>query len=201
MGDMCAPGGTQFVSLLMKGIVLAGGKSSRFGSDKALAIYNGLPLVKRAVDLLSRFDVHPAVITRKGKSYPFLSCPVIEDKPSDLGPLGGLYTAMSVFPHNSFCVLTCDMPFLTGEALSDLIQGDRKKEEVLLFQIQGQNQPFPGIYPRCILPQVRRGLLEGRYSMKHLLENVPTKSIVWTDLTEIFCNVNNFKDLTQVFIP
>ena len=189
------------INRALKGIVLAGGKSSRFGSDKALALHDGLPLVKRAVDLLHGLGLHPAVITRKGQSYPFLDCTVLEDKLPDLGPLGGLYTAMSAFPHDAFCVLTCDMPLLTDEAVSALMQDDRNKGKILLYHARGRVQPFPGIYPRSILPRVRHGLLEGRCSLKSLMEGAPVKAVIWAWNPDIFINVNTSKDLPRVFIP
>lgn len=188
--------GTQSV----KGIVLAGGKSSRFGSDKALALYQGVPLVQRAVFLLRAAGLHPAVITRTGKFASFLDCPVIEDKLPNLGPLGGLYTAMTTFQHETFLALTCDMPLLNFGTVYRLMCQKSTGEEIVIFEVEGRDQPFPGVYPRTILPAVRRHLMEERYSLKNLTEDIPVTRIPWIGSPEPFLNVNRTEDLPQVFI-
>ena len=107
--------------LMIRGLVLAGGKSSRFGSNKAVASYQGVRLIERAVSLLNELGLKPVVAARKEMDYTFLKCVTICDKLPDLGPLGGLYTAMTIFKNTPFLVLTCDMPALTPSILSDLL--------------------------------------------------------------------------------
>lgn len=179
----------------LKGIVLAGGLSSRFGTDKALAIHEGQPFLKKAVGLLTELDLRPAVITRENKRYDFLNCPVLEDKLPDLGPLGGLYTAMSAFPHPAFLVLTCDMPLLTSAVLSELITLKRKSGELALFDAKGGLQPFPGIYPRTLIPRIRQNLLQGRRSLKELLGQSSIVTLSWKGEPDVFANVNTPADL------
>lgn len=179
----------------MKGIVLAGGKSSRFGSDKALALYQGVPLVRRAVFLLRSAGLHPAVITREGKRYSFLDCTVIEDKLPDLGPLGGLYTALLSFSHETFLTLSCDMPLISFKAVSVLMGQERAAGEVVIFEVDGRDQPFPGVYPQTLLPVICRHLTQERYSLKDLMDDFPVKRVPWTGASEFFLNVNRTEDL------
>lgn len=75
---------------MILGVVLAGGKSSRFGSDKALAEFDGQTLLARAVDTLSGWCGYVVVAGRN--SAP---APTLPDWPApDMGPLGGLAAAL-----------------------------------------------------------------------------------------------------------
>jgi len=98
------------------GVVLAGGKSSRFGSDKAVAMLSGRPLIEHALDNLRRHADGVAVAGRQVEGV--LS---VEDRPSPgLGPLGGLCGALAYAAEHGFSrVLTCgvDSPYLPAELL------------------------------------------------------------------------------------
>ncbi|MEH3038961.1 MAG: molybdenum cofactor guanylyltransferase [Sphingomonas paucimobilis] len=93
------------------GAILAGGRSTRFGSDKARATLDGRALIDRVVDAL-RPQVDALVVV--GRSHPVMSC--VPDRPApDLGPLGGIAAALHHATAQGFShVLTvpCDAPFL-----------------------------------------------------------------------------------------
>ncbi len=71
---------------MIRGLVLAGGKSSRFGTDKALAMYDGMSFLDRAVSLLASLDLRPVVVTRPDSNYPLTDCDVIHDELPGKGP-------------------------------------------------------------------------------------------------------------------
>lgn len=93
------------------GVVLAGGRSSRFGSDKALALYRGVALLDHAVAALEPLVAEVAVA---GRTHPGLR--TIADSPAPgLGPLGGLNGALALAAAEGFdAVLSvpCDVPDL-----------------------------------------------------------------------------------------
>ena len=177
---------------MIRGLVLAGGKSSRFGSDKALALYEGVRFLERAVSLLTALDLKPVVVTRKGARYPFIKCAMVPDKLPDRGPLGGIYTAMALFKDTAFLVLTCDMPALTPSALSGLLAEHEPHCPITAYRTEeGVVQPFPAIYGSSLLGVVRERLGRHRLSMHGLFETVSVKNIIaWKGDTTIFCNVN-----------
>lgn len=180
----------------LKGVVLAGGKSSRFGEDKALARWRGKSLLARAVDLLRNLYLDPAVIANPQRDYSFLPCPVFNDVIPEKGPLGGLYTAYSLFPQNTLLILTCDMPFLEETVLKRLIESHTATAQATIFSIEKQMQPFPGIYR----PELKALLLEclesNELSMKSFLSRVICKQTVFrTSDPKVFQNVNLPEDL------
>jgi molybdopterin-guanine dinucleotide biosynthesis protein A len=180
----------------LKGIVLAGGKSSRFGADKALARWEGKTLLEHAVRLLTALDLDPAVIANPTKNYDFLNGPVHNDLVPDKGPIGGLCTAFSVFPQNDLLVLTCDMPFLTRGALEQLILAYRASDRPAVFEVGGVQQPFPGIYPSACQSAARSALASERLSMKYFLSLLPDLLIAPEPaFPKLLLNVNTPKDL------
>ena len=76
------------------GIILAGGKSSRFGSNKALAKFNGTPLIERAAGVLGRIFKNLMIITNSPLEYSYLKIPLYQDIVKGLGPVGGIYTGL-----------------------------------------------------------------------------------------------------------
>ena len=176
----------------VRGLVLAGGRSSRFGSDKALALYEGVSFLERAVSLLKALDLKPIVVTRRGVTYSFIKCVGVQDKLPDLGPLGGLYTAMTVFKNTTFLVLSCDMPALTPQVLSELLTKHEPCCPITAYSTQDRGvQPFPAVYEPSLLGIIREKLKKNSLSMLGLFEEVPNKKIIsWAGDSALFCNVN-----------
>ena len=149
---------------MIRGLVLAGGKSSRFGSDKALALYEGVRFLERAVSLLRELDLGPIVVTRQGVDYPFIKCATLQDIFPDRGPLGGIYTAMTVFKNTAFLVLTCDMPALTRSALFGLLVQHKPRCPITAYRAEdGRVQPFPAIYEPSLLGVIHKKIGTKRF--------------------------------------
>lgn len=186
--------------MTVRGLILAGGKSTRFGTDKAIASYQGVSLVERAVSLLDQMHLRPVVVTRDGADYSFIKSPVLKDKLPEKGPLGGLYTAMSVFNTTDFLILTCDMPLLNLSLLSALLSAYNDCRETTVFRMgDGGLQPFPGVYTASIYPLVKERLFRGELSLLGLLEAVASKQMIdWQGQPHLFANVNRREDLLRI---
>ncbi len=183
----------------LKGIVLAGGKSSRFGEDKALAEWGGQTLLARAVGLLSGLELDPVVISNSRRDYSFLTCPVVNDLIPDKGPLGGLYTACALFPELTFLVLTCDMPLLNQNILKRLISNHRDSYQSTVMRGGEKIQPFPGIYRADLKAVIQAHLLSDQLSMGLFLTNISNQSF-GAEVFEMAClrNVNVQRDLCSI---
>lgn len=149
------------------GVVLAGGRSSRFGSDKALAELNGRTLVSIATDRLRGWCEH---VVLAGREYG--PAPAIPDWPEPgMGPLGGLAAALHhACDHGYAEVLSCsvdcldlpeDLPALLSPAPSYLAQ-----------------QPVIGLWPASaatVIDAILTG--EGRHSMRRLAEALGARQV------------------------
>lgn len=100
--------------------ILAGGKSSRMGKPKGLLSFAGRPLILRMTYILGFVPEGPVIIGEPS-AYSALGFRVIGDDHTNLGPLGGICTALRVTSHEWNLILGCDLPFLTREWLKFLI--------------------------------------------------------------------------------
>lgn len=113
-----------------QGIILAGGKSRRFGEDKALAKIEGDLMIKKVAGFLISLKLRPVVIANDPGKYSFLPYSILKDIRPEQGPLGGLYTACHHFPGSSLLVLTCDMPFVGPRLLRKLLDQHKRRSKI-----------------------------------------------------------------------
>jgi molybdopterin-guanine dinucleotide biosynthesis protein A len=105
------------------GVVLAGGRSSRFGSDKALALLpgTGVQFIQRICDTLAGVVVRVMIIGRStAESAPGVE--VVPDRLPDQGPAGGLATALEFATSRIVLAVSCDQPLLESRDLGRLIE-------------------------------------------------------------------------------
>jgi molybdopterin-guanine dinucleotide biosynthesis protein A len=110
----------------MRGYVLAGGGSTRFGRDKALAEIAGQPMLSRMIELLSNSVTSDVRVVGAATQYGKFAAPCVEDRWPGEGPLGGIITALLDTQHGSLgawnIILSCDMPFLHAEWIAYLCE-------------------------------------------------------------------------------
>ena len=114
----------------LRGYVLAGGASSRFGTDKALVALQGASMLARTVGLLEKVCGTVAIVAQKNKLEGSSTGTIVDRWPGE-GPLGGILTAL--FDSEAAggspgwnLVLSCDMPFLTEQWLTFLARRAEK---------------------------------------------------------------------------
>ena len=167
---------------MILGAVLAGGRSSRFGSDKALAELDGHSLLALAVDALSGWCEHVVVTGRETAP-----APTLPDWPrAGMGPLGGLAAAMRYAQDEEYAyVLSCsvDAAFLPDDLLERLGPAPACLAA----------QPVIGIWPTSATA-VLEGLLhsEERHSMRRFAELAGARLV---DAGIAIPNINTREDL------
>ena len=143
------------------GFVLAGGKSSRMGRDKALVEFRGQPLVAHALRILHEAGL-PAAIAG---SQPGLDAyaPVIADLRPGLGPLGGICAALASIQTQWAVFVSVDQPLLPPLLLRSLLHhAEISGKPVTLAALGGFVQTFPAVVDRVILPALQAELNAGR---------------------------------------
>lgn len=106
------------------GLVLTGGRSTRMKRDKSLLQYHDKKQSVHCSELLSKFCDQTFISVREGQEVCRENkiAPEICDKFIDIGPLGGILTAMTKYPAVAWLVLACDLPFVDKELLEELIK-------------------------------------------------------------------------------
>ena len=119
------------------GVVLAGGKSSRMGQDKALLrLPNGKTLLEHSIELLNRLGLDEVVVSRSPDITPSLSnIRYIGDEYSELGPLAGIAAVITQYPAASaLLVIPTDLPILSESPLLELSNTGIKYQRSTYFE-------------------------------------------------------------------
>ncbi len=144
------------------GYVLAGGASSRMGSNKALLDFEGRPLVARAAAVVAATGIAVTVVGRP-ELYAPLGLQAVPDEEPGLGPLGGIATALAHSHRPWNLIVAVDLPFLTPEWLAALV--DRaiasKSARAILPRSERGLEPLCAVYHRDCLPGIRSALARG----------------------------------------
>jgi molybdopterin-guanine dinucleotide biosynthesis protein A len=143
------------------GFVLAGGRSSRMGTDKALVRLGGQPLMARAVRIFQ--DAGLVVSVAGGDSALATFAPVVEDRQPGLGPLAGICAALASTSRRWAVFLPVDLPLLPASLAAYLLQQARiTGSSVTLPSVNGFAQTFPVVLNRATLPMLERELNSGQ---------------------------------------
>ena len=168
---------------MMLGVVLAGGQSRRFGSDKALAELGGQTLLAHAVDTLAGWCDHVVVVGRE-----MAPAPTLPDWPRPgMGPLGGLAAALRLAVDEGYAaVLSC--------GVDAALLPDDLPERLGQAPAYVADQPVIGLWPASAAEAIAAILHgDGRHSMKALAEAVGARAV---DLPTV--NINTPEDLAAV---
>lgn len=177
------------------GLVLAGGRSSRMGTDKAALVHpDGRTLARRTFDLLEEAGCKSTVISlRHDQELPGgftgIVSPAISRDPEGAsdGPLSGLLSSMRLHPDADWLVLACDLPRLDVATLRNLISSKRHDEPFLSYrsEFDGLPEPLCALYGEGSLDLLEQASSEGvrcprKVLIRHgcrLLEPVSQKAL------------------------
>jgi molybdopterin-guanine dinucleotide biosynthesis protein A len=115
----------------------------------------------------------------------------------DKGPLGGIYTALSYCRTDRALILSCDSPLIQSKTLGEMIA--QSNGEILVGTLGDRIHPFPGIYPKSLLPQLKQNLKANLLKLQAFILNNPHKLIsldqISTNSELEFANINTPEEL------
>ena len=181
----------------ISGYVLAGGKSSRFGSNKALALLAGKPMIEYSLDLLRQYSQYIYISGVKDE-YKFLNIAMIEDLVNEKGPISGIYSCLKKATTQYNLILSCDMPFVSKQMIEYLLAHSKTNEATYFTNDQKDIYPFPGVYTKQCLPIIEQMLNMNNYRMKNLLDRVCSKACEIDRADQYrLTNINREEDLND----
>lgn len=158
------------------GAVMAGGKSSRMGSEKALLAVEGRPMISYVTGTLSQLFSEVIICGADPQRYEFLGFRVVRDVFQRCGPLAGIHTALTHSAGRPVFVLSCDMPFVPPELVHHILASADRPHTRIAFS-EGVLQPLCGIYGQECLPVAEEDLSEGKYSIIRMLKKVKHSAV------------------------
>lgn len=156
----------------MTGLILAGGRSTRFGSNKALYSLEGATMLEHVFGAVAAV-ADPVLVSIQDEPFPLpMSARTVRDEWPGAGPLAGLQAGLRQSPSEWLLVVACDMPFVTGAALQALMAAASGQAQAVVATDGTDDQPLCACYHRSILPIVEEQLAAGRRSMFGLLDRL-----------------------------
>jgi molybdopterin-guanine dinucleotide biosynthesis protein A len=186
------------------GFLLAGGKSSRMGADKAFLEFGGQTLLDRALGVMSevcdsvRIVGDPARFTRYGSTR---YGSVVADIFSGCGPLAGIHAALVHSPAKVNLMLAVDMPFVSRELLAFLFAAAEDSDAIITVPRSGRGlQPLCAVYRRDFSTAAEQALRAGKYKVDAAFSSVSVRVIEEGELAtagfseQSFFNMNTPQD-------
>jgi molybdopterin-guanine dinucleotide biosynthesis protein A len=186
------------------GVVLAGGRSARFGGEKAAALLAGRPLLLWAAQRLQKSCRAVAVNTRPGTEAESLArraaLPVLHDVAGDAaGPLAGVRVGLAWakgLGARALAVSPCDAPLLPDDLFPRLIQA--AGDGAAMAETSDGRQPLCAVWPVSALPAVEAALAGGAHPATwRLLESVGARPVQFAQ-AEAFANLNTREELAAI---
>lgn len=182
-----------------KGYILAGGKSSRMGTDKGLLLIEGKAMIEYVIEQMQPvFD--NLVIVSNNPEYEKFGLKVIPDLIKDIGPAGGIYTALNHSDSQLNFMVSCDMPFVTQEAIAFIVKNADENQIVLLENI-GKLEPLFGVYSKECEEKWLQLIQQGKFKLQDMVLHFKVKTIP-VENNEIFAasffkNINTKEDFNN----
>jgi molybdopterin-guanine dinucleotide biosynthesis protein A len=161
---------------MITGIVLAGGRSSRMGQDKASLPFGDETMLGRVVRLAGLVADSVIVVAAPDAALPPVPAQVVRDPVSHLGPLAGMATGLAASTTELNLVVACDMPLIKPAVLRRLIEL-REESDICVAVADGHASPLCAVYRRQVALTARQLLDEGERRLMTLLDRVQTKRV------------------------
>ncbi|MBZ0318490.1 MAG: molybdenum cofactor guanylyltransferase [Anaerolineae bacterium] len=139
--------------------IMAGGKSSRMGTDKSFVTMLGKPLIEHLLDRLADLGEDERIlITNRPNDYATLGLPMFADVLPDKGSLGGIYTAITYSQSEYTLVIACDMPFANPALLKYMMGLCDGTHDVIVPRVDNYPEGLHAIYSQACLAPIRKRL-------------------------------------------
>jgi molybdenum cofactor guanylyltransferase len=182
--------------MLITGIILSGGQSTRMGTDKALIQFNGKTLIENAIEICMPV-CQTNIISSNNPEHENFGYKIIPDEIKNCGPLGGIYSCLKKSDTDWNFVISVDSAFVPSDFIEFLISEIDETDAVVPVHKSGK-EPLIALYRKNCLPVIQEKLKLKDYKMHHLIDLVNSKLVnvdSWVKkYPEIFRNFNRPED-------
>jgi molybdenum cofactor guanylyltransferase len=185
------------------GVILAGGKSTRYGTNKAFAEVQGVRLIERTIRVMGSVCPRLLLVTNTPAEYAYLQLPMVEDLIKGLGPLGGIYTGLEVIDDENGLFVACDMPFLREDLLRCMVtlRGDF---DAVVPRVNWMVEPLHALYTKNCLPSLREFIRSQELQILKFFQKIRVRYMEEEEIRKIdpdlksFFNINRPEELERI---
>ncbi|OOM09163.1 molybdenum cofactor guanylyltransferase [Clostridium saccharobutylicum] len=185
-------------------LVLVGGKSRRMnGNNKAFLKFENKSFIEKITDQLTEFHNIYISVDDKEK-YKNLNFVLLEDICKDIGPMGGIYSALKAIDEKYIFVTACDMPKITKEFAQFICNSITEDIQCVVTQDEeGRIYPLAGVYSKDIIYIIEEMIKQKDYKLLNLIKRAKSKIISLSDTKfnkNILDNINNLEQYDKLEI-
>ncbi len=191
----------------LTGIILAGGKNTRMGTNKAFLIIDGERLIDKTLSIYQEIFSEIIIVTNDPLAYvEFSDAAVVTDIYKGKGPLGGIYTGLFYSKNKYAFVSACDMPSLNKDFIGYLTH-QAGKHDVIVPELSEGFQPLHAIYSRNCLPSIKRLLLMDKLKITGFYRDMRVLAISAEQIQpfnvngRLFQNLNTPEEVKEIQHP
>lgn len=181
--------------------ILAGGKSSRMGSDKGMLLLNEFVFIEHIVNALKKASIEKITIVSANTAYDFLNCERIEDLFADKGPVGGIFTALSHSDTKQNIILSVDVPLISADIIKWLVVNKDDKTLITQVRVGDKTSPLIAIYNKDVVSVFEEYLKRDQLKLRmviddisHYIIDVPEK---WGSLLQNINTKDDYQNLIR----
>lgn len=180
------------------GIILAGGKSNRMGTDKAFLSLAGRPLIAHVIIALEAI-ADKIILVGGDKRLDTFGKKRIEDMIADAGPLAGLYTGLHHSDTEYNLVLGCDTPFVNKTLFETILNNTGTMYDVVQVASRKSTMPLIALYRKGCKDHIHKLITRGERRMQEAVATMKTKTLLLDASQEKFLiNINTREDLEHL---
>ena len=182
--------------------IMAGGKSSRMGTDKSFVLFNGRSLIEVVIEAVAGLGAETLLITNKPDEYAQFNLPMVSDVYPDHGSLGGIFTAVHAASHPHALIVACDMPWLNRSLLEYMV-GLRETADIIVPRWEKYPEPLHAIYSKACLEPIEAKLKAQQLKITGFFGQVDVRFVERDEIERFdrngrsFANINSPEDLEE----
>jgi len=184
----------------IEAFILAGGKSSRMGSEKGLVSWKNKPFVKHIHESIQNEVAEVSILSNTNR-YDHLGLKTHEDLIKEKGPMGGIYTGLKLSAHAYNLFVSCDIPFITP-ALIRFLVSETGLHDIVVPVHDRKIEPLCGIYHKRCAPVIS-GLL--KYPKTGIIDSLKHFNVRYLEISSqefytprLLANINSQEDLLEL---
>lgn len=157
-------------------VILAGGHSTRMGTNKALLPIENKAVIEYIIDEMYRISDEVVINSNDTAIYSHLGLPIVRDRYLEQGPLAGIEAALSQVDADIFLVTACDTPFVNQQVYLYLLEQIEGFDAVIPIY-RNKMHPLSGVYRKGIVPKLQKQLDKGERKVRLLFDHIHVKFV------------------------
>jgi FdhD protein len=185
-------------------VILAGGASTRMGTNKAQLKVGDTTLIERVYRTLAAIFHEVILVTNTPEEYGFIPCRKVADIYPGVGSIAGLHAGLAASCTERIFVAACDMPYLNPDLIRLLCSNPLKADAVVPVNSEGLREPLHAVYAASLLDELQRSIERDDKSILNLLDRIRTTLVTHEEFRSIpgaersFCNVNTQEEYLKI---